>query len=76
MNSKDIQIKFVHSDTNTLPDGTWYYPQHGNAGWICPKCGRVNAPWVAQCPCTNNWSAPGVPYTPYYPYTYITAVRW
>ena len=18
-------------------------------GWICPKCGRVYAPWVAQC---------------------------
>lgn len=21
-------------------------------GWICPKCGRVNAPWLPCCDCT------------------------
>lgn len=40
-----------------------------NTGWICPKCGRVHAPWVASCNC----AAPSeyVPYTPpYAPHPY------
>ncbi len=23
-------------------------------GWICPRCGRVNAPFIGQCTCNNN----------------------
>lgn len=23
-------------------------------GWICPKCGKVHAPWVPSCECSNN----------------------
>ena len=25
-----------------------------NYGWVCPRCGRVNAPWVSQCNCTGS----------------------
>ena len=23
-------------------------------GWMCPRCRKVNAPWVAQCNCKVN----------------------
>ena len=26
----------------------------GNNGWICPKCGKVHAPWVPSCECNNS----------------------
>lgn len=25
-------------------------------GWECPRCGRINAPWVRQCDCKRGWS--------------------
>jgi hypothetical protein len=30
------------------------YQTTGNYGWICPKCGQVHAPWVAQCYCPES----------------------
>lgn len=24
-------------------------------GWICPRCHKVNAPWVLQCSCEDFW---------------------
>ena len=25
-----------------------------NYGWVCPRCGRVNAPWASQCGCSGS----------------------
>ena len=41
-------------------------------GWVCPKCGRVNAPWIAYCPCSvhqDHWNQPNYPN---YPNDYLT----
>ena len=26
-------------------------PKQYAQGWVCPKCGRVNAPWIRECLC-------------------------
>ena len=23
-------------------------------GWVCPVCGKVNAPWASQCTCKGK----------------------
>ncbi len=28
-----------------------------NEGWICPRCGRVNAPFTPYCDCELNTSS-------------------
>ena len=25
-----------------------------NMGWECPRCGRINAPWLPNCSCDRN----------------------
>lgn len=42
----------IGSDTITLNPNMQY-------GWVCPKCGKVNAPWKDSCNCYLN-----TPYTP------------
>ena len=27
-------------------------------GWVCPVCGKVNAPWASQCTCNGKLQAP------------------
>lgn len=32
-----------------------------NYGWVCPACGKVNAPWANQCTCKGKLPAPYEP---------------
>ena len=36
-----------------IGDG-YEYEFPAQQGWICPKCGRVNAPWLSFCPCYDE----------------------
>ena len=42
-----------------------------NQGWSCPKCNRVNAPFISMCPCWQGGPAPNAPWNPAFP-TYTT----
>ena len=35
----------------------WRSPHYSNVqqGWECPRCGCINAPWVSQCNCNNDY---------------------
>ena len=45
--------------TTTTGTGTIASNSNMQYGWVCPRCGKVNAPWKASCDCYLN-----IPYTP------------
>ena len=54
-----------------------------STGWICPKCGKVYAPYVTECIACNGASIPVEPnpkwwldWYPYYRYPYTNEPFW
>lgn len=55
-----VQVGDSTTSTSTSTNTTWHCPYiqpKAEQGWECPRCGRINAPWVRQCDCSrNNWT--------------------
>ena len=60
MNVSDkVQVGESTTGTSTSTNYTQtYHPCYQTEkGWECPRCRRINAPWVRQCDCSgNNWT--------------------
>ena len=56
------KVKVGETTTGTSTSTTasqWQVYDHYRAelGWECPRCGKINAPWVRQCDCSrSNWT--------------------
>ena len=51
------KVQVGDSTTGTSTSTTWHCPYtqpKAEQGWECPRCGRINAPWVRQCDCSRN----------------------
>lgn len=44
-------------------------------GWLCPRCKRVNAPWVSQCTC-NETITTNTPIVGDQPFTWPSDINW
>ena len=59
-----VQTTTTTSGTSDNKIYEWHCPYQPKAeqGWECPRCGRINAPWVRQCDYTrgtydyNKWT--------------------
>ena len=54
----------VNTQSNTSTTGKTTSSEYGytysipQQGWECPRCGRINAPWISQCFCNRSYQYP------------------
>ena len=54
-----VQTGDTVKGTSTSTSTTYTYSNSSYSaekGWECPRCGRINAPWVRQCDCSPSTS--------------------
>ena len=60
MTTDKTQVGETTTGTSTSTTASqWQTYNHYKAeqGWECPRCGRINAPWIRQCDCSrSNWT--------------------
>lgn len=57
MNTTTTDKIQVGDSTNGTSTSTTYYTNpsyQAEKGWECPRCGRINAPWISHCDCSKN----------------------
>ena len=54
MSKTDDGCKPLDTVTGDAPEPIQHSHAAGNLGWVCPRCGRVNAPWAQMCPCVPS----------------------
>jgi len=48
---KQLGSIYYTIDNQPWCSGCFVKSQQLPTGWVCPRCGRVNAPHIDQCPC-------------------------
>lgn len=50
------KVQIGSSTTGKTTTSSWQ-TYKAEQGWECPRCGRINAPWVRQCDCSrSSWT--------------------
>lgn len=51
-----VQVGGSTTSTGTSTTTSQWQTYKAEQGWECPRCGRINAPWVRQCDCSPSTS--------------------
>ena len=46
------ELRQIYDEREKVPESTEQKPPYAPVGWVCPVCGRGNAPSTSTCACT------------------------